>query len=156
MLNRFTFSRFIGHYFISVPTAILAHLLSAKGMCDAPFEIKIDNFRFAGFPKTVRFVWRSCFRPLWFVVIYRISIHDFSVNKGFFIYSKVFCRRKEIDLGEGRGGVESDSHKYRKARCFPTVERGNEGREISYSSSLCCVTIRYNTVNICSSLTHLE
>ncbi|VDM43381.1 unnamed protein product [Toxocara canis] len=37
----------------AVPTAILAHLLSAKGMCDAPFEIKIDNFRFAGFPKTV-------------------------------------------------------------------------------------------------------
>lgn len=36
-----------------VSTKILAHLLSAKGMCDMPFEIKIDNIRFAGFPKTV-------------------------------------------------------------------------------------------------------
>ncbi|EFO23563.2 alpha globin regulatory element [Loa loa] len=36
-----------------VPTKILAHLLSARGTCEKPFEIKIDNIRFAGFPKTV-------------------------------------------------------------------------------------------------------
>ncbi|VDK75514.1 unnamed protein product [Litomosoides sigmodontis] len=36
-----------------VPTKILAHLLSARGICEKPFEIKIDNIRFAGFPKTV-------------------------------------------------------------------------------------------------------
>uniref|UniRef100_A0A1I8EP42 GATOR complex protein NPRL3 n=2 Tax=Wuchereria bancrofti TaxID=6293 RepID=A0A1I8EP42_WUCBA len=36
-----------------VPTKILSHLLSARGICEKPFEIKIDNIRFAGFPKTV-------------------------------------------------------------------------------------------------------
>ncbi|VDN41455.1 unnamed protein product [Gongylonema pulchrum] len=40
-------------FVFSVPTKILAHLLSARGICEKPFEIKIDNIRFAGFPKTV-------------------------------------------------------------------------------------------------------
>ncbi|VDM95177.1 unnamed protein product [Thelazia callipaeda] len=36
-----------------IPTKILAHLLSARGIGEKPFEIKIDNIRFAGYPKTV-------------------------------------------------------------------------------------------------------
>ncbi|VDN58358.1 unnamed protein product [Dracunculus medinensis] len=37
----------------AVPVQILAYLLSAKGTCEKFFELKIDNIRFAGFPKIV-------------------------------------------------------------------------------------------------------
>lgn len=35
---------------------ILAHLLSGKGATDLPFELKIDNFRYVGYPKMVCFL----------------------------------------------------------------------------------------------------
>ncbi|MFH4984046.1 hypothetical protein AB6A40_010755 [Gnathostoma spinigerum] len=56
-----------------VPTKILAHLLSAKGMCDTRFEIKIDNYRFAGFPKSVSHPTGQS--PLIFHVVFVLLAH---------------------------------------------------------------------------------
>uniref|UniRef100_A0A0N5AQU3 GATOR complex protein NPRL3 n=1 Tax=Syphacia muris TaxID=451379 RepID=A0A0N5AQU3_9BILA len=43
----------ISPWFFSLKPEILAHLLSGKGATNLPFELKIDNMRYVGYPKMV-------------------------------------------------------------------------------------------------------